>query len=203
MERGWREDAKEGGEEAVKEEAYQLRWWSSSSSISSLMGKFDLRLEVWRGVKVAARVPGALPLYEIHTNSDRVVGRVHRHIVRRVGKAALRWCPTARGTLKLPTYLQIDRGILRQGRRGRGCRWLHSTDTVSCSCGRWCGPSCSTSGTSSSYCCRGNISVTCCPVTASWRWLKTAPANPPCVTSNSQPQTTPLPLFILSQIFWA
>jgi hypothetical protein len=86
------------------------------------MGKFDLRLEVWRGVKVAARVPRALPLYEIHTNSDRVVGGIDRHIVRRVGKATLDRRTDARGSLILPTYLQIDMGILRQRRRGRSGR---------------------------------------------------------------------------------
>ena len=98
-----------------------MRSGGSSSGVSSLLRKFDLRLEVWRGVKVSARFPGALSLYEIHTDSDRVVCLVDGDGFGRVGKAAFSGLPRASGTLKFPTYLEVNMRILRGRRQGSGC----------------------------------------------------------------------------------
>lgn len=76
----------------------------SGGACPALRG-LELRLKVRGRVEVAALVPRAAALDEVHAHGDGAVTTVHRHVLRRVAKAALRLRALACAPLELPAHL--------------------------------------------------------------------------------------------------
>lgn len=73
--------------------------------------RLELRLQVLRGVEVAALVPLAPPLDVVHADRHRPLPPFHLHVLRGVGEAALPLAALAVATLELTAHLRnIGRG---------------------------------------------------------------------------------------------